>query len=186
MSGSQQDDLQAISTQLLPASDDHGDSPATATRVCAQGDGMAVAGNAQPGAVCQQHSQPAAAPGSSTSRPEAASIAAIDAAGTMSARITGIVSSADDRDVFRVDVAQPGRLRAQLQLPHSRCSPELGINNLVASVVISSTNGQVLAAGRPVTGAEVTVQAVADILMPGEGSASKGAASVVWMLLQPS
>jgi hypothetical protein len=79
----------------------------------------------------------------------------------------GVVSNSSDADWFHVHVGAPGRVHVKLQLPSSADS-KYGVNNLLAAVRITSSDGVQLAAAEPVAGSEVVLQATADVAAAGD------------------
>lgn len=171
MTGALQDDLKLIAQQLPTLEDDHGDGPETATPLCkhiqaigsTQGRGRAAtAGHVSslPTGLltCKQVRQQAVE--GSGQRPQ-------EQEGYM-VRVTamGVVSNGSDSDWFQVHVERPGRVHVKLQLPSS-ADGKYGVNNLLAAVRITGSDGVQLAAAEPVAGSEVVLQATARVEAAG-------------------
>jgi hypothetical protein len=152
VSGSDQDDVAAISSHLPLVPDDHGDSAVTATPLC-------VGQPHAPGMFCKR-AVAAAADGSR-----------LDSTGQqqplVSAHVRGTISHEHDADVFSIGVAQPGPVRVRLSLPQSDSG--LGVNNLLPAVSIMDGTQQQLAQTQPVTGTETTLAAQVVVTQPGDG-----------------
>lgn len=166
MTGALQDDLKLIAQQLPSLADDHGDGPETATPLCKH----------------VQATRPRQGRNRATTAGHVSSLPAgflackqvrqktVEGSGQegymVRATAWGVVSNSSDADWFQVHVGRPGSVHVKLQLPSS-ADGKYGVNNLLAAVRITGTDGLQLAAAEPVAGSEVVLQAAAGIAAAG-------------------
>ena len=161
ITGTLQDDLHLIALQLPSLADDHGDNPASATPLCQRTQGVGSYGLTPTSSL--------AAPVGSCKllkRGAGRSPEGMEEQGLMvRASVRGVISGSRDEDWFKIVMDRPGPMHVTLQLPSSVSG--YGVNNLLASVVITAEDGMRLAAVQPNNGSEVLLQATAQLAVAG-------------------
>lgn len=165
VTGALQDDLQLIAQQLPSFADDHGDGPETASPLCEHTQAPVSSLSSRRSALGHIQQGPAGVSCKHVRHKASDTGNTAEQQHMVRATVRGVISNSSDQDWFRLLVSRPGQVHVKLQLPSNAAG--YGVNNLLASVVVTASDGTQLAAVKPEAGNEVLLQANADFVAAG-------------------